>query len=145
MWRSHASLGVAVIIGRSPASFAAGKHHSKNALLSEDKSAFFVGGERFELILTPAVFSASCADERNDMKRSSNLRRGSHSPSHAKNHTPIGMWFFGGEREIRTLGRVLAYTRFPVVRLRPAQPSLHADPCIISYSFFKIKPFLKKS
>ena len=32
---------------------------------------------------------------------------------------------FGGEREIRTLGRVLAYTRFPVVRLRPAQPSLH--------------------
>ena len=31
----------------------------------------------------------------------------------------------GGERGIRTLGRVLAYTRFPVVRLRPAQPSLH--------------------
>ena len=26
---------------------------------------------------------------------------------------------FGGEREIRTLGTVLAYTRFPVVRLRP--------------------------
>ena len=33
---------------------------------------------------------------------------------------------FGGEREIRTLGRVLAATRFPVVRLRPAQPSLQA-------------------
>ena len=32
----------------------------------------------------------------------------------------------GGEKGIRTLGRVLAYTRFPVVRLRPAQPSLHA-------------------
>ena len=32
--------------------------------------------------------------------------------------------FFGGERGIRTLGRVLADTRFPVVRLRPAQPSL---------------------
>ena len=32
--------------------------------------------------------------------------------------------FSGGEREIRTLGRVLAYTRFPVVRLRPTQPSL---------------------
>ena len=43
-------------------SFAEGKHHSKNAPLSVDKSAFFVGGER----------------------------------------------------EIRTLGRVLAYTRFPV-------------------------------
>ena len=32
---------------------------------------------------------------------------------------------FGAEREIRTLGTVLAFTRFPVVRLRPAQPSLH--------------------
>ena len=29
------------IIGRSPTSFAAGKHHSKNAPLSVDKSAFF--------------------------------------------------------------------------------------------------------
>ena len=32
--------------------------------------------------------------------------------------------FYGGERGIRTLGTVLAFTRFPVVRLRPAQPSL---------------------
>ena len=31
----------------------------------------------------------------------------------------------GGERGIRTLGWVLAIIRFPVVRLRPAQPSLH--------------------
>ena len=31
---------------------------------------------------------------------------------------------FGGERGIRTLERVLAVTRFPIVRLRPAQPSL---------------------
>ncbi len=31
----------------------------------------------------------------------------------------------GGERGIRTLERVLAVTRFPIVRLRPAQPSLH--------------------
>ena len=30
----------------------------------------------------------------------------------------------GGEKGIRTLERVLAVTRFPVVRLRPAQPSL---------------------
>ena len=43
----HTSLGVAVIIGRSPASFAEGKHHSKNAPLSVDKSAFFVGGGRW--------------------------------------------------------------------------------------------------
>ena len=40
----HASLGVAIIIGQRPASFAEGKHHSKNAPLSVDKSAFFVGG-----------------------------------------------------------------------------------------------------
>ena len=40
MWRSHASLGEAVIIGRCPTSFAEGKHHSKNAPLSVDKSAF---------------------------------------------------------------------------------------------------------
>ena len=32
--------------------------------------------------------------------------------------------FCGGESEIRTHGTVLAFTRFPVVRLRPAQPSL---------------------
>ena len=76
----HTSLGVAVIIGRSPASFAEGKHHSKNAPLLVDKSAFFVGGER----------------------------------------------------GIRTLGTVLAFTRFPVVRLRPAQPSLQIDFNIIS-------------
>ena len=35
--------------------------------------------------------------------------------------------FSGGERGIRTLVRVLAETRFPVVRLRPAQPSLLAS------------------
>ncbi len=33
--------------------------------------------------------------------------------------------FCGGEKEIRTLVGVLAQTRFPVVRLRPTQPSLH--------------------
>ena len=32
----------------------------------------------------------------------------------------------GGERGIRTLGTGLPHTRFPVVRLRPAQPSLRA-------------------
>ena len=33
---------------------------------------------------------------------------------------------FGGEKGIRTPERVLAVTRFPIVRLRPAQPSLRA-------------------
>ena len=32
--------------------------------------------------------------------------------------------FHGGERGIRTLGAFMGHTRFPVVRLRPAQPSL---------------------
>ena len=31
----------------------------------------------------------------------------------------------GGKKGIRTLERVLAVTRFPIVRLRPAQPSFH--------------------
>ena len=35
-----------------------------------------------------------------------------------------GDFLIGAEREIRTLGTVSAFTRFPVVRLRPAQPSL---------------------
>ncbi len=34
-------------------------------------------------------------------------------------------FFCGGERGIRTLGTVLAFTRFPIVRLRPAQPTVH--------------------
>ena len=38
------SLGAADIISETT-SFAEGKHHSKNAPLSVDKSAFFVGGE----------------------------------------------------------------------------------------------------
>ena len=43
-----------------------------------------------------------------------------------KQHRYCGAAFVcGGERGIRTLGTVLAFTRFPIVRLRPAQPSLH--------------------
>ena len=44
--------------------------------------------------------------------------------------TRLGGYFVcGGERGIRTLGTVLAFTRFPIVRLRPAQPSLHRELC----------------
>ena len=89
--RRHTSLGEAVIIGHCPTSFAEGKHHSKNAPLSVDKSAFFVGGER----------------------------------------------------GIRTLGTGLPHTRFPVVRLRPAQPSLHADQYIIPQLVLFVKRFFK--
>ena len=35
--------------------------------------------------------------------------------------------FSGGKRGIRTLGGFMAHTRFPVVRLRPAQPSFHVE------------------
>ena len=40
----HTSLGEAVIIGEANIICVTGKHHSKNAPLSVDKSAFFVGG-----------------------------------------------------------------------------------------------------
>ena len=56
----------------------------------------------------------------------------------------IPLVFCGGESEIRTHGTVLAFTRFPVVRLRPAQPSLHIDSTIIPQENIKIKSFLKK-
>ena len=41
----------------------------------------------------------------------------------------------GGESEIRTHGTVLAFTRFPVVRLRPAQPSLRT--LVLYHNFFR--------
>ena len=66
----------------------------------------------------------------------------------APENTGIVQYFrgvpIGGEKEIRTLVGVLAQTRFPVVRLRPAQPSLRADPDIIAQRKIKIKPFFKK-
>ena len=39
-------------------------------------------------------------------------------------NTPWVFLCFGGERGIRTLDTLMRYTRFPVVRLRPARPSL---------------------
>lgn len=42
----------------------------------------------------------------------------------------------GGERGIRTLETLLTPTRFPIVRLRPAQPSLH------SYAVFKLPDYI---
>ena len=45
--------------------------------------------------------------------------------------------FYGGESEIRTHGTVLAFTRFPVVRLRPAQPSLQATMILYHKDFEK--------
>jgi hypothetical protein len=45
---------------------------------------------------------------------------------------------FGGERGIRTLGTLSTYTRFPVVRLRPAQPSLR-DMDTVQYNYYIIK------
>ena len=50
-------------------------------------------------------------------------------------------FLYGGEKEIRTLVGVLAQTRFPVVRLRPTQPSLRADPEILSQNYPFVKSF----
>jgi len=49
MWRSHTSLGVAVIIGCCPTSFAEGKHHSKRPLLSSRQKRSFCWCERRDL------------------------------------------------------------------------------------------------
>ena len=43
-------------------------------------------------------------------------------PFRNKKGHPMDVLFYGGKGGIRTLERVLAVTRFPVVRLRPAQP-----------------------
>ena len=49
-----------------------------------------------------------------------------------KKVTPLcGITFFGGKRGIRTLGAFIGHTRFPVVRLRPAQPSFHNGSCCV--------------
>ena len=73
-----------------------------------------------------------------------------------KKSDPTG-WdhFFGGKRGIRTLGAFIGHTRFPVVRLRPAQPSFHNGFCcvhstrkcliIISGRSKKVKHFLEKN
>ena len=43
-----------------------------------------------------------------------------------KKVTPLGgITFLAEKRGIRTLGAFIGHTRFPVVRLRPAQPSFH--------------------
>ena len=41
-------------------------------------------------------------------------------------------WAYGGKKGIRTLEGFMGPTRFPVVRLRPAQPSFHLFCCIAS-------------
>ena len=76
-----------------------------------------------------------CADE------SSRISLG-HKKQEGRDCDPLV--FCGGESEIRTHGTVLAFTRFPVVRLRPAQPSLHIDLTIIPQENIKIKSFFKK-
>ena len=65
-----------------------------------------------------------------------------YSPHNEKSTAPAVLFRCGGERGIRTLGTVLAFTRFPIVRLRPAQPSLHLlDFYIISQKNKKSSPF----
>ena len=66
------------------------------------------------------------------------------------------LFCFGGEKGIRTLVGGLLQTRFPVVRLRPAQPSLRAgryspsrgthtrDLCILPHIAGFVKRFSEK-
>ena len=100
-----------------------------------DKRGFFVGGER-------GIFSPSLRSVGRKTKRStgaflcrSRLRCARRALPFVvriplllhKKTTPTrmgGSCFFGGERGIRTLERLITVTRVPVVRLRPAQPSL---------------------
>ena len=55
------------------------------------------------------------------------------SPSFQFKKSDPTVWdhFFGGKRGIRTLGAFIGHTRFPVVRLRPAQPSFHNGSCCV--------------
>ena len=64
---------------------------------------------------------------------------------HAKEAPDWVPLLHGGERGIRTLGTGLPHTRFPVVRLRPAQPSLRADFGIILLFCPFVKNFCKFS
>ena len=109
----------------------------KRTFVLVDKSAFFVGGERgirswFLPDVSDFVFCYV------GQKSSVTVHKTTHWGvlftafesiyyilHHKTKKTPQGrLSFYGGERGIRTLGTVLAFTRFPVVRLRPAQPSL---------------------
>ena len=123
-----------------------------------DKSSFFVGGERgirscFLLNILNLIFCNV------SQKASVTVLKTTHRVVLLtafeslyyillikRKKTPRGcLSFYGGERGIRTLGTVLAFTRFPVVRLRPAQPSLQVDFNIISHLFLKIKCFFQKN
>ncbi len=103
------------------------------------KGVFFVGGQRGTPPLrvisarTPKCFAfryrSSHLFAKNDYQ-SFSLRKNPLgvrilSFINTKKHPNRDAFCIGGQRGIRTLERVLAVTRFPVVRLRPAQPSVH--------------------
>ena len=69
----------------------------------------------------------------------------SRSTQKNKNGIPFGIpSLFGGKGGIRTLGRVLADTRFPVVRLRPAQPPFRTQALTLYHAGNKKStPFLR--
>ena len=52
-------------------------------------------------------------------------------------------WAYGGKKGIRTLEGFRGPTRFPVVRLRPAQPSFHI--LMLYRRFFNSRPILRQS
>ena len=71
--------------------------------------------------------SSTRSARRNRTLRHSALGSNPLSLCQKKNSAPrMGYGIFGGEIGIRTLDAVSVHTRFPVVRLRPTQPSLQA-------------------
>ena len=76
--------------------------------------------------------------------QSSALPAALHPDAKSRSKTPT--FNYGGDRGIRTLDEVSPHTRVPVVRLRPAQPSLRVvTDVILPWFFEKIKPFLEKN
>ena len=57
-----------------------------------------------------------------------------HDTTKKKPMTSFLSWAYGGKKGIRTLEGFRGPTRFPVVRLRPAQPSFHFLCCIVDFS-----------
>ena len=63
-------------------------------------------------------------------------------PSAIENGRRLASFFYGGKTGIRTLEAVLALTRFPVVRLRPTQPSFHSRLPVLLFTFVRSIPHI---
>lgn len=60
------------------------------------------------------------------------------TPAAKQKSTLSGVFCFGGERGIRTLGALIMLTHFPGVRLRPTRPSLHVNSSLEHYTYYRL-------